>query len=282
MGPRSRLGAIVCTVSLAAAAARATEQPYFVTYDHHLEERGSLELGLSTTSGKPEGGNAFTGSLLEIEYGLTGWWTTEVYLEGQATRHESATFTGGRWENRFFPLARGHAVNPVLYVEYEDVTGANKSLKEVVGFDSQEDTAEPVAASREEREREVELKLIVGGDPGGWNVSGNAIAAKNLAGEPWEFGYAFGVSRPLAMAATPRSCRWCAENFRAGVELYGGLGEEGNVTARDTSQYAAAVLGWELGNGATLRLSPAFGLTEAAHPFLLRLGFSWELSGVRR
>src|SRR5207247_1431475 len=83
--------------------------------------------------GTQRGGNAFVSLLGEIEYGATAWWTTELYLDSQHTASDGTLFTGFRWENRFRPLAREHAVNPILYVEYEDVNGADKVLKEGVG-----------------------------------------------------------------------------------------------------------------------------------------------------
>ena len=43
-----------------------------------------------------------------------------------------------------------------------------------------------------EKERELELKLILGSNYRGWNISENIIAEKNLSNEPWEFGYAVG------------------------------------------------------------------------------------------
>jgi hypothetical protein len=58
----------------------------------------------------------------------------------------------------------------------------------------------------------------------GWNIAVNPIAEKNLSNEPWEFGYAMGISRPLALKATVHRCNFCRENFIAGVEMYGGLG----------------------------------------------------------
>ena len=265
---------------LAWSAARAQERPCFVTYDQHMEEPGSVELSLNHVAGNPEGGNPFTAASLEVEYGTAGWWTTEFYLTGQSTRHESTTFTGWRVENRFRPLLGDYRVNPVLYVEYEDGDGANKTLQEIVGFDGREDQTAPVDLAREESEREVELKLILGSDVAGWNISENLIAAKNLAGEPWEFGYAVGASRPLALAASPVTCRFCPENFRVGAELYGGLGEEGRLTTRGTSHYLAPVVSWELGDAVTLRASPAFGLTGASHAFLFRLGIAYEFSGA--
>jgi hypothetical protein len=43
------------------------------------------------------------------------------------------------------PLWREHWINPVLYAEFEDINGANKSVLEVVGHDAGSDFAGPVA-----------------------------------------------------------------------------------------------------------------------------------------
>jgi hypothetical protein len=259
----------------------AQEGPYFVTYDHHMEEPGNLEFSTNALLGSsPRAGNSFMGNWTEFEYGVKGWWTTELYLDAQSTWGESALFTGFRWENRFRPLMGEHKVNPILYAEYENLSGADKTFKEVVGFDSGFDNLEPNSQSRRETEREIETKLILSSDFNGWNVAGNFLAEKNLAAsEPWEFGYAFGASRLLASAATPAPCTVCRENFRAGLELYGGLGTQQRFTLRATSHYLAPLLAWDLPRGVTLRVSPTFGLTRNSHPFMIRFGISYEIPG---
>lgn len=256
--------------------------PYFITYSQQTEEPGSLEIAVNPVISKPKGGNIFAASWMEFEYGTTGWWTTELYLEGQSTRRESTVFTGWRLENRFRPLAGEHWINPVLYTEFEDINGASKTMQEVVGFDSQSDHAVPNFEARAEKLREIETKLILGSEYRGWNVSENLIAEKNLANAPWEFGYAFGLNRPLALAASPNPCNFCVENFRAGLELYGGLGDTHDVTFRGTSHYLAPVLSWELPSGTTFRISPTFGLNENSHSFLMRFGVSYEFPGFGR
>lgn len=270
------LTAIAC-VAVGALALTAAEGPYFVTYDHHMEEPGSLEISINPIIGEPRGGKTFIGSWTELEYGTKGWWTTEFYLEGQSTRRDSTVFTGWRLENRFRVLRGEHWINPVLYFEFEDINGANKTLQEVVGFDSQADHAVPNAQARAEKKREIEAKLILGSELRGWNISENLIFEKNLTNAPWEFGYAFGTGRPLALAALPRPCNFCRENFRLGVETYGGLGDWHHPAIRGTSQYIAPVVSWQLANGTSFRVSPAFGLTDSSHRFLLRVGFSYEL-----
>jgi len=266
---------------LPARLARA-EKPYFVTYDHHLEEPGSLEVAINPVIGFPRTANGFLGSTTELEYGVKGWWTTEFYLDAQSTRRDSTIFTGFRWENRFRPLMREHWINPVLYVEYERISEADKAMKEIVGFGPEEEHAEPNSHTRQEVENEIEAKLILSSSLKGWNISENLITEKNLSNEPWEFGYAFGVSRPLALAASPRPCSFCRENFAAGVEVYGGLGTWHDFGFSGPSHYVAPVLAWQLSNGMTLRLSPGFGVSDLAHPFILRFSVSHEFPGFGR
>ena len=64
--------------------------------------------------------------------------------------------------------------------------------------------------------------------------------------------------------------------------MFGGLGDWHSLSLRDTSQYLAPVLSWELRNGTTLRLSPAFGLTEGSARALVRFGISYEFAGMNR
>ena len=271
--------ALLTSLLLAAPPIHAQESPYFVTYDHYLEEPGNLEIEYFSTFGTQRAGNNFHSFWTELEYGVTAWWTSELYLDGQTTFHDSTVFTGVRWENRFRPLKHEHFINPVLYVEYEHLNGADKILKEVEGHDGEADFLDSNAQSRRETINELEFKLILSSNVKGWNFSENILAVKNLTNEPWEFGYALGASRPLALKAAARKCTFCPQNFTAGVEMYGGLGDRYSFGLRDTSHYVAPVLAWNLPSGWTLRLSPGFGLNDNSHKFLLRWGVAREISG---
>jgi hypothetical protein len=279
-----RAGRFLPALSLAALgvalplAAGAQERAYFITYNHQMEEPGNLEIALNPVLANQRRGAGFLASWLELEYGVKGWWTSELYLDGQATRRDSTVATGWRWENRWRPLMLEHWINPVLYVELEAIDAADKTMLEVVGHDVEADHAVTNREARRERLREVETKLILTSQYRDWDISENLIAEKNVAGAPWEFGYAIGFSRPLALAARPGPCALCLENFVAGVELYGGLGDGLRFGLRDTSHYLAPVLAWNLPSGTTLRLSPTFGLNGSSHRFLLRLGVSYEVS----
>lgn len=257
----------------------AQENPYFVTYDHNLEEPGNLEIEYFSTFGTQRAGNDFHAFWMEFEYGVNAWWTTELYLDGQSTFRDSTIFTGIKWENRFRPLKREHLINPVLYVEFEHKSDADKTMKEGEGHDVESDFLTPNSELRKGINNEVELKLILSSNFKGWNFSQNTLAAKNLANSPWEFGYALAASRPLALKASATRCRFCRQNFIVGTEMYGGLGDRYSFGLKNTSHYLAAVGGWNLSNGWTFRLSPGFGLNDDGHKFLLRWGISREISG---
>src|SRR5260370_19786366 len=228
--------------------ARSRAQDYFITSSHHMEEQGSLELSTKSVAGFPKSGNSFLGNGIELEYGVKTWWTTEVFLDGQTTSKESTVFTGFRFENRFRPLLREHWINPVLYVEFENINSADKSLLEVVGHDVRSDFLG--RNDRGEKLREAETKLILSSNFKGWNISENMIAEKHLnSPAPWEFGYALGVSRPLSLVASATNCVFCRENFNLGAEMYGWLAN-----------------------------SDIFGLAVASHYFLQHLNLSHPTS----
>jgi hypothetical protein len=261
-----------------AMTVRAQEPPYFVAYSHDLEEPDNLEIAMKGLAAAPQFGNQFLSGTLELEYGVKGWWTTEVYLDGQTTRNESTLFTGYRWENRFRPLLREHVINPVLYVEYEDTNGADRSLLEVVGHDNFSDLNVPNAVGRQSIEREIEIKLILSSNAGGWNFSENVITEKVLnESESWEFGYALGISRPLASEASAKSCLFCRENFAIGAELYGGLGTLDEFGLKGTSQYAGPTIGFNIPHGPAISFSPNFGLNNNSVPVLYRFKVSYEI-----
>lgn len=255
----------------------AQENPYFVTYDHHLEEPGDLEISTqSTFSIEKDNRPNYWAPLLELEYGATDWWTTSLYLEGAAQRNDATVFTGYRLENRFRPIKGEHKINPILYFEFEDIDEASRIRKEVVGH--AEPASEPLSVLRQEKARELEAKLILSSDFKNWNVSENFIVEKNLsADEGYEFGYAFGVYRPLSTVVGGGDCRLCRKNFVAGLEMYGGLGSTNQFGFQNTAQYIAPDLMWRLGESSTFKVSTAFGLAPNSARMLVRAAYVFEV-----
>ena len=263
------------------AILQAQEKPYFVPYSTDLEEPGNLEIALKGLTASPKNANAFVSPTLELEYGATAWWTTEVYAQGQSTQNDSTVFTGFRWENRFKPLPREYWINPVIYVEYERVSAADKSILEVTGHDSISTFQVNNGQSHGDVEKSLESKLILSSNFKGWNVSENFIAEKNLSNEPWEFGYAVGVARPLTLAGSPRKCYLCRQNFDLGAELYGGLGTRYSFGLKQTSHYAGPDFDYRIPSGPTVSFSPQFGLNDNAIGTLWRFKVSYEVQQLR-
>jgi len=263
---------------LLATPLRAQEPPYFVTYSDVMEEPGNLEISYKGINAAPKNANTFNSATLELEYGLTAYWTTEFYLSGQTTKNDSTVFTGFRWENRFRPLMKTHFINPVLYVEYEDINEADRSFLEVMDHDSIADLYVPNSVSRAINEKSIELKLILSSNTHGWNISENFITEKALnESEPWEFGYALAVSRPLTLEAGKKACVFCRENFSAGIELYGGLGTTDGFGWSKTSQYLAPMVEFNIPKGPSIGFEPAFGLNANSVGVLWRFKVSYEI-----
>src|SRR5262245_56006558 len=100
--PRAVLTALVTLLALYPASLSAQDRiptPYFITYDHYLEEVDSLEASADLVVGRDSTIHTFLGNLNEFEYGVTRRWTTEFYLDFQHTRHEGGLYTGFRFEN---------------------------------------------------------------------------------------------------------------------------------------------------------------------------------------
>lgn len=267
---------------LFAIPATAQYSPYFVTYDHQLEEPGNLEITSQATVGiqKHDLPN-YWAPLVELEYGATGWWSTSLYLEGASQSNDATVFTGFRLENRFKPLKSEHRINPVLYFEFENINEASRIQKEVVGHAELSD--ESLSSLRGEKARELEGKLILSSNAKGWNIAENFIVEKNLTEEEGvEFGYALGVYHPLATVASGKPCRFCRENFNAGLELYGGLGSTQQFGFSDTAHYIAPAIAWRASENSTVRFSPGFGLTANSAQTLLRFSYTYEIPSFGR
>jgi hypothetical protein len=280
------------TVLLAWNRTMAQDTPYFVTYDHHLEPAGTLEIETFATLGLPNAPEAadpqergqrfYAAPYAEIEYSILNRWTTALYIEGQSTAGDSALFTGWRWENRWRPLKREHRINPVLYLEFESLNEASRIAKDIAGEGPDLDVAnselQPMKA------HELETKLILSSDFRGWNVAENFLVEKNLSkGEGYEFGYAFGVSRDLGMITSASHCSFCRQRFVLGVESYGALGGTAHGFGwHDTAQYIAPAISYRLGERGTLHFSTAFGIGHEGSRLLLRIGYTHEIQTLHR
>ena len=278
-----RIAALLVLCWLAAARLEAQQEPpYFVTYSSVMEEPGNLEIETQNLTASPKNVPAFFAPTVEFEYGTAAWWTTEVYVQGQTTPSDSAIFTGFRFENRFRPLPREYWINPVIYIEYENVNEADKSYLEITGNSSVHDLATPNGILRQYSVHSLETKLIFSSNVKGWNFSENIIAEKEVNHpKPWEFGYALAASRPMSLTGSEKKCTFCLQNFAAGAELFGGLGTRYSFGLNQTEQYVGPTIALNTPRGLTYKFSPEFGLNDNSAAVLWRFGASYEISQFR-
>lgn len=259
----------------------------FVLYNQYTEEKGETEIALySDFSDGGNGEEAYSAQLLEIEHGVTDYWTTALYFEGVKIDGEDYEFGGFRFENRVRLFDYGHFPNPVLYVEYEYLRPEHRYLKVVTGR-----TDEVEEEGEEKAEHELESRLILAHDfTDRLNIAFNWINETNLESGKWEFGYATGLNLKLYEAEDgeggERSGHFhfadCGiEELVLGVELFGGLGDSVLGLTADpdkTKQYLGVNLLAELKNDIELGIGGAFGLTGDSENALLRLvaGYKFE------
>jgi hypothetical protein len=255
----------------------AQESPYFVTDHHHLPDAGALGLAYYGVGGDPKVGDAFVGSTLELEYRPEKWWATEVLLEGQTTFNQSTIFTAYAWINMFKLVPKNRWINSVLTIGWEDSNAANKSIVEIEGHSGENDFNIRNDVYRRIREHEIETKVILSRDHKGWNFAGNVIGVKDLSGEPWQFGYAFGVSRPLSTKDAGNACLFCRKSFAAGLEFYGGLGDAHSLGLQNTSHYLGPEISWQLSERLAVKAGPHFGLTSQSQHALIHFGVVYDI-----
>ncbi len=181
--------------------ARAGNDIYFVTYNHHIDA-GEAELMQMIDVTEPAERGERVGSYLswmpELEFGVTEQWATELMLEGFFDfTHTFGRFTGFRWENRYrLQKARNRGLNPVLYMEYEDLDPTTRFRMEVSG---REDGKGEPRELEGKRERILETRLILSRDFGPWNLAFDWINETDTRRDGFtDFGYATGIRRNMA------------------------------------------------------------------------------------
>ena len=288
MSPHVFVLGVIAAAALSGQA-WAGNEANFVLYDHHTDAKGETEINVFSDFSSAETGDPrYSAQLLEIERAITDRWETALYLEGDKIDGEDYQFGGWRLESRYRLFDYGAFLNPVLYVEYENLNPDHRYLLDVVG---RTDTPE----GPETTEHEIESKLIVGHDISSkLDVAFNWINETNLDTGRWEFGYALGFNYALygegnqeAEEGNEReqaehseaSSQWTVKEIKLGGELYGGLGDSTLGLTLDpdvTQQYAGLNVKTEFNNGLHVMVGGAAGLTHESERGLLRLMLGYE------
>ena len=301
MRMRAAAGIVSGILWLWPGSAKAGNDIYFVTYNHHID-KGEAELMVMTDYTEPTerseeaklGG--YLSQMVELEYGLTEQFATELMLEGffDASYHYGK-FTGFRWENRYrLNKDENWFLNPVLYMEYEDLDPKTRFKMEVSG--RTDGKGEPTEV--DQRERIMETRLVLSRDIGPWNLAFNWINETDTRrGGFTDFGYALGVRYTLSdhhhdreedgqtpsaaghhgqpPGPPPRAGRW--KPAAVGLELFGGLGNNRAFGGSFDVQphYLSPLLMFHPSAHVMVHVAAAFGLSGVSDD-LIRTGVALE------
>lgn len=286
----ARVFGVAAVLQAVAGTALAGNGANFVLYDHHTEEKGVTEIKVYNDLGKTaDDGAHYNAQLLEIEHALTDQWVLAAYLESHKLSGNDWEFDGFRLETRYRLFDYGTPFNPVVYIEYVNKKEAALYLREVVGRTDgaeHEEAGEGAHDEEDEREHELETKLILGHDISDrLRIGFNWINEVNLKSGDWEFGYATGLTYTLFKSGEGggegRAQGFAVEKMQLGLELFGGLGDSDKgltLAGSRTEQYAGVNLKTEFDNHVQLMLGGAFGLTGDSQDAIFRamVGIEFE------
>jgi hypothetical protein len=269
---------------LCSLRAQMVMNPYFTAISYPLEEQSLMLTILPDFQLARYGSNFFTGMFM-AEYGLTPRWTIGIMAEGQKIANLPATYGGMRLNTYVHVIQDDQWLNLTLYGEYEDLNGAALYKMEVAGFGS-EDLTETLSLARQTRVRTFEQRVIVYYDWDRLNTTFNFIRETSLqAPHRNDYGYALGLFfQPAKMSASMEAMAGMTatpalslDRLGYGLEIIGALGDDQRFGFHWNAQqqYLGAVFIYDLTSGWSMRLEPAFGLSEVSDHFMLRTGVAY-------
>lgn len=258
--------------------------PYFSTISYPLERQSVMLMALPDFQVARYGSNFVTGMLM-AEYGITPQWTVGVMAEGQKISGMPVTYGGWRLNTYFHLFKDDKWLNLTLYLEYEDLNGAALYKMEVAGF-GPEDLTEPLEIARRTPVRTLEQRAIIYHDWGRLNATFNFIRETALqAPHGDDYGYALGLffkapwmSGAMAgMADMPAPPVLSLSRLGYGLEMIGALGDNQRFGFYwgDQQHYLGAVFSYDFSPQWSVRVEPAFGLSNVSDPFMLRMGVAY-------
>ena len=273
------------------AMPEAEMNSYFTAFNYPIPKDTMMVTLLPDFQTARAGPNFFT-EMEMAEYGITSRWSAGFMAEEQKIFGLPATFGGLRLNTYFHLFPHDHLLNFTLYGEYEYLNGAALYKMEVAGFGG-EDLEGPLSVARNLPVHTFEQRAIVYHDWRRVNVTFNFISETGLESHKNDFGYAWGVFRQPqwmemtpdmnmagmpAMAGTPAPPMLSMRRLGLGLEMMGSLGNQhqfGFYWNRE-QHYLGPVFSYSPLPHFTIRLEPAFGLSDVSDPFVLRMGFEYS------
>jgi hypothetical protein len=265
---------------------------YFTAVNYPLPKDTMMFMLLPDFQTARTGPNFYT-AMGMVEYGITSRWSAGFMVEGQKIVGMPATFGGLRFNTYFRLFPHDHLLNFTLYGEYEHLNQASLYKMEVAGFGG-EDLVGPLSVARNLPAHTFEQRAIVYHDWGRVNVTFNFINETGRESHENDFGYAWGIFRQPEwmgmtaskdMAGKPGMAGMSAppvlslRRLGYGLEMIGALGNNhqfGFYWHRQ-QQYLGPVFSYSPMPHWTIRLEPAFGLSDVSDPFVLRMALEYSM-----
>ena len=274
------------------ATPEAQMDPYFTAINYPIPKDTMMVMLLPDFQSARTGPNFFTGMEM-AEYGITSRWSAGSMVEEQKIFGLPATFGGLRVNTWFRLFPNDHLLNFTLYGEYEDLNQAALYKMEVAGFGG-EDLVGPLSVARNLPAHTFEQRAIVYHDWGRVNITFNFISETGLESHENDFGYAWGIFRQPewmgmtadkskagtpGMAGTPAPPVLSLRRLGLGIEMIGALGNnhQFGFCWHRQQQYLGPVFSYAPLPHWTIRLEPAFGLSDVSDPLVLRVGLEYSM-----
>ncbi len=272
------------------------DEGYITTYDHHIMP-GELELMIMNDFTAPSNikrdkdghGNYFS-QMLELEYAPTSQLAFEFMAEGfEDVENGEGKFTGFRYEARYKLFKDEVPLNPVAYVEYEDLHLKTRYKMEVSGW---VDPPYDEEGDQPDRERILESRLILSQDIGAWNIAFNWINESDLNSGVTAFGYSLGllcrVPQFLAQMGYGHPGHVHKKDSNAHLhqkfieptafsfELFGALGDTKSFGLQPSRQehYFQPSIMFHVGKNTMVNIGIGIGLTKASDN-MVRTSLGW-------
>ena len=282
------LAAILCV----GGEAWAGNNGWFTTYNSEIE-KGEIELMFMTDITAPsrfrredDGFGTYMSHMVELEYSPFNQFATEFMIEWfEDFETSDAKFTGFRWESRYRIFKKEVPLNPMLYLEYEDLDPATRYKMEVSGWI---DPPYAETGGEPDRERILETRLVLSQDFGPVNVAFNWINETDLENGHTPFGYSLGAMWMLhhheehehektKSSEEKEEEEEHGEGVGLGLELYGALGDTKSfgLTPSRQEHYVGPIFMYHLNDHWMFHTQLAVGLSKASDN-LFRMNFGYE------
>ena len=261
---------------------------YLTTYGHHIKRRELEVMAMNdftfpSTPHRKEGEHNYFSHMVELEYAPFSQLALEFMTEWfEDIGKKDTKFTGFRYEARYRIFRNEVPLNPMVYVEYEDLDPETRYKMEVSGWvkppyeeeDSEDDAETTHPESGADRERIIETRLILSQDfLKHWNIAFNWINETDTSDGVTAFGYATGVSYQFHPRSdgehaqhSETSKRFPIQPASLAFELIGAMGDTksfGFVPSRQ-EHYAQPSIMFHIGKNVMLNIGFAIGLTRSS------------------